>query len=262
MRSKKDILEKAEEGDLDSQLEAASFFTFDSLERVNWLEKAAGHNCPRTFFLLATSLERIKERKHEALSWYIKSASMGYLHSQTALAHYFETENNPLNLPLDLAKSRYWHEKAAENGDPDVIRDVARFFLGLKIKLTPFEEYELTDIDLNNIRSPQKAFEYLKIAEQKTQNKSHYKQLGLLLGFCFLKGIGTEIDLKKAFDNFLLAATCGSFIAAKEVSNCFLKGIGVEADSSKAAIWGNKAASILNLDHKRADSFLKQIFDE
>lgn len=84
------------------------------------------------------------------------------------------------------------------------------------------------------------AFDYAKECSVKKMADAYY-----LLGYCYENGIATNVDNKKAFENYHKGAVKGCVSAIKKVAYCYANGIGVKADEDKANAW-NLRASLSN----------------
>lgn len=76
------------------------------------------------------------------------------------------------------------------------------------------------------------AFSYAKECSVKKMADAYY-----LLGYCYENGIGTNVDNKKAFENYHKGAVKGCVSAIKKVAYCYANGIGVKPDEDKATAW-------------------------
>lgn len=81
-------------------------------------------------------------------------------------------------------------------------------------------------------------FEACKRAKGNKTGEAFYN-----LAMCYFKGIGTKINYKDAYKNFLKAAEKGYTRGMNAVGECLCKGLGCNADMSSALKWFQKSAS-------------------
>jgi TPR repeat protein len=62
------------------------------------------------------------------------------------------------------------------------------------------------------------------------------------LGWCYYKGIGTDVDKQKAFELYQKAANLGNDTAQYNIANMYEYGIGVKKDIDQAIYWYEKSA--------------------
>lgn len=91
-----------------------------------WFQSAAEQNEPRAQHNLAAAYAEgrgVARNYDQAIDWFTKAANAGLARSQYSLARLYET-GTPEHLP-DIAKARYWYEKAAAQGDADAAERLA-----------------------------------------------------------------------------------------------------------------------------------------
>ncbi|GBB84158.1 hypothetical protein RclHR1_01080014 [Rhizophagus clarus] len=66
------------------------------------------------------------------------------------------------------------------------------------------------------------------------------------LGYCYEKGIGTDINEQKAFELYQKSADLGNSIGIKNLGQCYYEGIGTDTDKQKAFELYQKAANLGN----------------
>lgn len=77
------------------------------------------------------------------------------------------------------------------------------------------------------------------------------------LGVCYENGIGTDKDLKKAFEYYKKAYELDNSFALVSLARCYLRGIGTEINKEKAKIFIDNAIKV-----NPNDSEAKELLDE
>ncbi|CAI2185140.1 18568_t:CDS:1, partial [Funneliformis geosporum] len=75
------------------------------------------------------------------------------------------------------------------------------------------------------------------------------------LGDCYIQGIGTSVDERRAFELYLKAANMNYNVAQYNVAICFEDGIGTTKNKEKANEWYKKAAAN-GFDYKRITTLI------
>lgn len=153
----------------------------------------------------------------EAFGWYSLAAGQGYPAAQCALAGYYSTGCGDIIPDMDRAVDLY--SKAADGGDSDAMRELARHLLGR------------SDSD----RSHRKALELLQTAVDNENTGAM-----ILLGSCYENGESVKKNAKKAFELYLRAAELEDIDAYFLVGTCYQTGTGTGKDLKKAKYWLEK----------------------
>ncbi|CAG8542695.1 14162_t:CDS:2 [Acaulospora colombiana] len=105
------------------------------------------------------------------------------------------------------------------------------------------DDNKITQLILDHIvKKNHGAHEVLKWLHSN-QHKLQYKTL---LGYFYLHDIGTEIDLRKAYNLYLAAAKKDYPIAQYLLGECYSSGVGTKTDEKLAFQWYQKAAEVGN----------------
>jgi TPR repeat protein len=65
-----------------------------------------------------------------------------------------------------------------------------------------------------------------------------------MMGNLLLEGLGTEVDMVKAFDHFHVAAKAGNTNSQYSLAMCYMFGEGVEVDMGSSLFWLREAAAL------------------
>lgn len=123
------------------------------------------------------------------------------------------------SLDPDIEEGVRWYAKAADGGDSDGMRELAR--------------YTLDQPDRN--QSHRKALELLQTAVDDENT-----QAMILLGTCYENGESVKKNDKKAFELYLRAAELEDIDAYFLVGTCYQTGTGTGKDLKKAKYWLEK----------------------
>ncbi|GBC29116.2 Sel1 repeat protein [Rhizophagus irregularis DAOM 181602=DAOM 197198] len=214
---------------------------------VYYLQKAAENGCKFAQFNLGGCYQLghgVRKDIRKAFELYKKSAKQEYINAQSQLIYCYEyglgTEINRVKA-LELVKIM------AEKGFKH-----AQYLLGLhyitgegvdKDEIKAFKLFEKLAKESkkcqsnNNKINEQKDFEYFKILMKYVNSNSLYQ-----LGYCYDKGVGTELNLTKAFELYKTAAEKGHNVAQNVLGYSYENGIRIEKDLKQAIYWYSKAA--------------------
>lgn len=144
----------------------------------------------------------------------------------------------------DWVQGELWAKEVLKYKCPKRVFDVAYMFISI-------EEYGCTDQNMQ-YSFYQKALELLEWLTEL----GHSEAPGLL-GWMYKSGRGTEIDFKKAFSYYSLAAERGDAIGQCNLAIFYLNGRGVPANRDKAKYWFEQS---VNQGYQRAIDMLKKHF--
>ena len=119
-----DLLEKAEQGDIEAQLNISIAYMNGDVsgepeigKALVWLEKAANSNHPIAQRLYAYSREKIFQDIDGAFEWHQKAANNNDPKSQAELANYYYAGQV---VEKNDTKALYWAKKAYMNGEENM----------------------------------------------------------------------------------------------------------------------------------------------
>lgn len=182
-------------------------------------EKESAKGNPFACYWKALNWQICRLSEKEALSYMEKTAELNYPPAQYSLAKMYEEGRGT---EKDTAMYRQWLEKAAKNGYAE-----AESEYGVML-------YEAWDRSTRN-----KAFLFLKNAIDKgTDNDKAVWCLGL----CYMNGVGTAIDKRKAYPLYISAAEKGNADAQVKLCEDYFKGNDcLEKSYKECARWGEEA---------------------
>ena len=140
--------------------------------------------------------------EEKAFKCYMKAAEMGYTEA------YYNVANAYLNgkgVESDFDKAFEWFRKAADSGDAYAILKLAECYKrGAGCERSYEEAMAL----------------YQQISGDKSRKRSSFADVAEYeIGNMYLKGLGVEVDLRKAYDYFRLAASHYNRAAANALNN-------------------------------------------
>ncbi|GES98825.1 kinase-like domain-containing protein [Rhizophagus clarus] len=174
----------------------------------------------------------VEQNKRKAFKLYQKSAEQGYKDSQFELGYCY---SEGIGTDINKTKAFELYKIAAKKE-----HIIAQCILGII-----YESGECTKIDLEKaIYWYKKAAEnghgafklYLKSTEQG------YLDAQFQLGYCYDKGIGTDVVKIRAFELYKMAAEKEHIVAQINLGSLFEHGKGTEKNLERAVYWYNKAA--------------------
>lgn len=227
----KELLASAESGDPKSQFKVAQcYFSGKGIDKntqeaVRWLKKSADQDDLNALTILFAILMKgefgVAQDQKEAMKYLLKIANLkasnpetqqGINSSQALLAQlYFEGAGVEKNYKEALK----WAEASASNGNPMGLAILGNLYLNGN------------DVEKN----PNKAYEFYK------QSATKNEKLGMMgEAFCLFKGLGVQQDYPLAFKKFKSISDTYKGQASVEATLglCYLKGLGTEVDLQKA----------------------------
>jgi len=208
----------------------------------------------------------VSKDKEEALKWYKRAASQGYLAAQERLAYlYYKGEL----FGKDISNAILYYKEAAESGSSSAAYSLGRiymtseyednksaiFWLSRAVEAGEIDAaYPLGYIYLNRAKRGdyKKAINYFR----KDSNSS-YSQMAL--GYMYSRGYGVKKDIKKAIEFYEKSAAKGHTIAAVNLANIYTYNEEYR-DKKKARYWYKKAADAGNEFAKRKLDALEALF--
>ena len=218
------IFEKALQGDVPSQTRLGyCYLDGDGVDRsmeeaVKWFQHAADKGDSEALLSLgmcAYLKSRVTgEDNSKAISMIKKAAELGNAKAQTVLAvFYAETD--------DLEKAFEWYLKAAEQGSPDAMCEVGKYYReGYGVK-----------------KNPEEGVRWLLKSAEKGNDEAARQ-----LGYCYKNGAGVKKDLAEAFKWFIKSAEQGNAQAQFNVAVLYSLGKGVKEDPEESFKWMLKSA--------------------
>lgn len=127
----------------------------------------------------------------------------------------------------DLEKALYWYKKAIADGDewdsPEQLNvlyiDLGQYYLG-------WDEDSVIDYD--------KAYEFLSLADKCIYDDEDYIRLQRMLGRCYHRGLGVNVNFDEALRRYQLAADKGSVGALNDMGLVYFEGDESHRDFDKA----------------------------
>ena len=119
MKYTEELMQKAIEGDAESQYELAWMYQHgegiiqDNGEAVKWYTKAAKQGHGKAQYSLARIYEGGMYNYEEAVKWYTKAAEQGDIRAQTSLAWMYDQGKGVAKDHKEAAK---WFRRVANNG--------------------------------------------------------------------------------------------------------------------------------------------------
>jgi len=120
MEDIKDLIKKAEAGDIEAQFDLAVCYNIgdgvpkDRTIAKKWWQKAAEQGCAESKYYVG-AYYMIEEKNHnKAFEWLLKAAEQGQVDAQQCVGAYYQDGCD--EVPQDHKKAVYWHNKAAEQG--------------------------------------------------------------------------------------------------------------------------------------------------
>lgn len=193
-------------------------------------------------------------------------ADGGYLPAQYQLGMiYYEGKILPMNKEI----AYQWIDKAATGGNADAQYQLGLIYYGGDGKETrPFNEnlaiqyfesagaqehgmaqYSVGNILVSGGKNGVKGFEWLQKAE-----KNGVEEAVFLIGYCYMEGLGTKKDIRKAVEYITRAANFENpdacRVAQGVIGNWYLQGTNVPKDIEQAVIYLQKAVDNGNNDAK------------
>ena len=164
--------------------------------------------------------EGVERNDEEANKWILKAAEQGNTDAMSEMGNAYL---NGWGVPVDYKRAVQWFRKAAEQGNA-----VAQSNLGVC--------YE------KGAGVPQNRMEAFKLY-QKAAEQGNAPAQNFLADYYFkdYASIGIAQDFDKAFDLYLKAAEQGIVPAQCQLGYCYLKGLGTNQNTSKALEWWEKA---------------------
>ena len=194
----------------------------------------------------------------ECAQWILRAAESGYAPAQYQLGEFYGYGG--CSLTEDEAKSRFWHEKAAAQGNTKAMRELGSYCAwdgdmaaaeqwyrkavaaGDENAMEAFAETK-RDIAQGS-DDPAVAIPALTEAAAGGDEWAMYR-----LGEIYQQGEGVEKDEEKAAEYFRQAAQKGNAKAQYELGMCYLLGRGTREDLTHAWLWMQRAA---DKDHVQA----------
>lgn len=147
----------------------------------------------------------------QAFNWYSKSAEQGYYYAQVALGNLYFQGNG---IPRDYVIAKKWYEKAAKQGNKDAMANID--YSATYEKYIDPRNYD-SNLYLNNIEAA----------------KAGNSDAQVIIGECYLYGVGVSVNDKEAFQWFCKAADQWNLTAIACKGFSYLNGWGVKADTKK-----------------------------
>jgi len=158
----------------------------------------------------------------EGLDDLFRLAEEGNTRAQWTLGQYFM---DGYCLPKDLDEAEFWLEKSAKAND-----SYGQFLYGTFFMKGSSPDYT-------------SALYWITKANEQKEYASYR-----ILAHLYQQGLGTEQDLQKAFELYLIGATLGDEIAMKQVAYCYDFGKGVKVNHSESFKWFKKLADLGDAD--------------
>lgn len=255
-----ELLEKAENGDLNAQLALAEYcknVQKNCASAFHWWHRAAESGHPMAQYQVGIYLLNgfgVAQNMEEAVTWLRKAVEQGDAQAQfllgfcysrgfgvtkdpvTALSWFQRSAEqgyvqaqykmgtccqNGNGTDKNLPKALKWYRLAAEQGDSS-----AQISLAVML-----EEGTAGEKDI-----PSAFVWFRRAAEQKSCEAMWH------VGRCYANGIGTEQDMKEAIIWYHKAAELGHPDAQYQLGRCYYYGTGIEKDPKNAFLWYQKAA--------------------
>ena len=192
----------------------------DKAKAVEWYLKSAMQDneiAQRYLAICYENGEGVEVDQEKAVEWYFKSANLDDKISQREIGTRFYHGNG---VEKNLDKAAEWLKKAADQDDA-----IAMVYLSTIYMCD--EESKAKQIE---------AFKYLQSVVTLRDEKDYFYYLACeCLADFYMSGLGDiEIDLRKAFDFYQIAAEGNIESAILNLAACYEKGNGVAPDSRKA----------------------------
>jgi TPR repeat protein len=197
------------------------------------------------------SAELAGTKKKDAAGWYRTASNLGSIDAMISLAklhlrnrdtpraakmfqraaeagntegmrHYGDMLRTGHGVDRNATQALHWYEKAIVSGDTYAMVSAARLYHQGDEGLPP---------------NHQLSFRWAAEAATRGVTDGHY-----LVALHQRDGLGTPVNLKMAFSNFLRPALNGHPLAMLELSHMYRKGLGTEANPAQAYRWARKAA--------------------
>jgi len=239
----KELLASAESGDPKSQFKVAQcYFSGKGIDKnpeeaVRWLKRSADQDDLNALTILFAILMKgefgIAQDQKEAVRYLLRIANFkasdpeaqkGINSSQALLAQLYL---DGAGVEKNYKEALKWAEASANNGDPMGLAILGNLYLnGNGVKKDPAKAYEFykqsaqKNEKLGMVGEALCLFKGLGVTQDyplafkkfKAISDTYKGQVSVeaTLGFCYLKGLGTEVDLQKAERHLSLAAEEGS----------------------------------------------------
>lgn len=189
------------------------------VESVKYLQKASDQDISIAAYWLAVLYQYgsngIEQNDDKAFRFYTKAADLGNSSAQNELADiYIEKEN--------YDKAFYLYKQSSKQNNKDALYSLGCLYSEGK---TPYKEKD----DVNAFICFKESAELgLSVAKAS-------------VGYSYLSGIGTKVNVKKAIRWLKEAAKDGNSLGQANLGYCYMNGVGVEKNYNKAVRLFNKA---------------------
>lgn len=221
-----------------------------AIELLNEITEKGHPNAPDVLAdIYFDGLNSIQPDIKRAVQLYEIAAENYNDHAQNALGICYR---DGVGVDVDFGKAIHYFQSAANQNNPIAMYHLAMMYLNGKgvdadsnkavMFLTKASElgYTIASVQLGLIyqfgqgveKDPKKAFSYYNYAYN---NGDTYGGTPELIGKCYLEGIGTDIDYKKAAEFLTIASDNGIASAKYDLATLYLDGKGVSINKSKAA---------------------------
>ena len=181
----------------------------------------------------------------EAVEWFQRSAGMGYIPSQIALAQCYELGHG---VGQNAGMARKLYRKAADLGSYDAqfllgnfyeknqkAKDAVKWYSKAALQGLAQAQFALGLCHYRGSGVPQNYAEAAKwfnaAAQQNNADAQNY------LGMCFYFGYGVSVSYYEAVRLYGLAAQQGNVAAAFNLASCYENGIGIQKNLDAARRW-------------------------
>jgi len=207
-------------------------------EAFFWTKKAAEHGEPKAEWNLGVLYiegKGVKKDINEGLLWLEKGAVYASSSDQRKLGYDYEYSNE--TIPKNLERAAYWYQKAADNGNCCGLYSIGLCYLDGKGVQQSYEKgFNLLQ------KAKSKNCEYAKSylrenyygPELAGKASAGDSEAQLMLGRCYLEGLGIEKQPEVGFVWIKKAADNGNKNALNVIGVLYEKGIGTEKNAMKA----------------------------
>lgn len=233
-QNKKELEQKAENGDAYSQLQLGMLYQEEKKSElaVRWFQRAANMGVSMAQYQLALCFitgEGINQDFSLGFTWALKAAKQGFPFAQVLVAKLY---TNGDGTQKDLTEAFEWWKKCADFSNASVapgFKDCAseaQFQVGVCYAQGKGVSKDET-----------KALEWFTKASQLGSTNAEYA-----LGYAYMNGLGTKQDYQQAIKHYNIAANDGNMPSQFFLALLYHNGQGTKKNSNVAFNWMKKAA--------------------